>query len=145
MSWDDDLKKLNADVDTRLKAVSKKIYNSLMEVGKRDGGGGSPVWTGSYLVSHRISVDNAYVRPPTYRFDIPHMDKFGIIPPKISLAEEIALREEMKGQLSIIDGIKGADTVTFLNRIGHREIVEEGLDYQTYARAELAGWMENEL
>ena len=135
-SWEKDFEKLSAEVDAKLEKVSKAVYSNMMPSPVL-GDGGSPVWSGSYLASHRISFDEEPVMGPTYRYESMGLDM--MFPRKISETEEAMLRTTVSAMGTKLDNVKDVKTVTISNEIGHSEIVEDVLEYKVYARALAAG------
>lgn len=77
----------------------------------------TPVWTGSYLLSHRVGINAKSTEPPTYINQHPEFN--GLTP-----GEEEAYRQKAMMQANKIQTAQNINSVWVSNGIGHAPDVE---------------------
>lgn len=96
----------------------------------------SPVWTGSYVLSHRIGINKPSTRKPTRNW--PEDSEFvdPRYPPKATRAEAARIKARARKELKKVAGAKAGDKVIISNTINHADEVEDIHGYRTYAHME---------
>lgn len=95
----------------------------------------TPVWSGSYVESHRVSVDGKPVAPPTLNFD----PRLGL-PDKIGEIKAENIRNEVRDTLiSKIERASDFGKMEILNKSLHGLLVENHpLYYEVFEKARVA-------
>lgn len=94
----------------------------------------SPIWSGSYVLSHRISIDNGPVNPPT---DVKQADpEGGKYPLKVDPLTASSHREKARAEKRVIETARNFNRIEIGNAIEHAPAVE-ALKRAPYAQARL--------
>lgn len=101
-------------VETTLVDIMGTAYDVLVD--------NTPVWSGSYLLSHRISVDGSLVAPAT---DVRKPDpKGGMYSLKIDSATASAYRAKALEEKRILDSAENFSTIEISNDTEYANIIE---------------------
>ena len=108
---------------TRL--VAKKAYEKIVDK--------SPVWTGSYISSHRIGINQRSAEGPTYRAPEDPMDVGSFYDPRCSYDEEMWLHDEAIAKSSETSQLQEPGVIYISNEVEHSMEVEASpLQYDAY-------------
>jgi len=137
--WDAEIDEFVDGLEDAIEVVVKETAKTAMkEVVSR-----SPIWSGAYILSHRVGVNGKSSRGPV-RLDIVTDGGF---PPKMSSVEAEKAKQAALSELNRLRTVHGVKSIVISNEAQHALEVEYGNDVNLparniYAHSEIAAHME---